>query len=353
MSIVKQLVLSQLWPRLTPPSWRARPRDPRAGEASPRYVDRPGEIVLRPPFENMGVRLNAFAFPASERALQALVDRQLNDPLGGAVDYRVAAPMVVLAHADIDHIRSSHPGDGAKGAMAEDDVAFWVPLLATTPVGGVALPTRFAWYQPYIWVDNSIAAFGGREIYGFPKQTATIESHEDEHGLAHLGITTHVMSVLAPDSRPTLSRLVDLVRVGDGGGAPGGLRQHLDGFMESLQRGRVELTRRLTGSRLPAAEALGALLEQEVHMVVLKQFRVAGDGGRACYQAIVEATATVTGYRRAGFLRGEYRLDVHAAESHPVRADLGLGDGEIRAEAGFWIDYDFRLDEGREVARAG
>ena len=56
----------------------------------------------------------------------------------------------------------------------------------------------------------------------------------------------------------------------------------------------------------------------------------------ACYQAIVEATATVIGFRRAGFVRGEYRLDLEHAESHPLRADLGLGEGQLRPELGFW-----------------
>jgi hypothetical protein len=53
---------------------------------------------------------------------------------------------------------------------------------------------------------------------------------------------------------------------------------------------------------------------------------------------MVEATATVTGFRRAGLLRGEYRLDVQPAQSHPLRADLGLGEGELRPELGFWVD---------------
>jgi hypothetical protein len=257
----------------------------------------------------------------------------------------------VFACANIDHIRSVHPFDGAKGAMAEIDVAFWVPVLATTSVGGVALPTRFAWYHPYIWVDSGIAAMGGREIYGFPKQTAAIEAREDEHGLARLSITTHVMSVLAPESRALPRRLVELTRVGDGGDAPSTARQQLDSLIESLQRARVELTRRLATSRLPATDALAALFEQEVHMVFLKQFRDAGDPERACYQAIVEATATVIGFRHAGFVRGEYRLDLEYAESHPLRADLGLGEGPLRPELGFWIDYDFRVDSGVEVAR--
>jgi hypothetical protein len=88
-------------------------------------------------------------------------------------------------------------------------------------------------------------------------------------------------------------------------------------------------------------------------MVFLKQFRDAGDPERACYQAIVEATATVIGFRHAGFVRGEYRLDLEHAESHPLRADLGLGEGELRPELGFWVDYDFRVDAGVEVARVG
>jgi hypothetical protein len=114
----------------------------------------------------------------------------------------------------------------------------------------------------------------------------------------------------------------------------------------------VQLGQRLAASRLPVAEALAGLLEQEVRMVFLKQFRDVGTDDRACYQAIVEATARVTSFRTAGLLRGEYRLDIAEAASHPLRADLGLGDGELRPELGFRVDYDFSVDAGEEVARA-
>jgi hypothetical protein len=341
MSIVRQLVLSQLLPKLTPTWLSARPREQVATDPAT-YVERPGEVVLRPPFLHTGVQLNAFAFAADPEALQRLVDRQLNAPLAGAVDYRVAAPMVVFAHAAIADIRSLHPVDGPKGSIGEIDVAFWVPVVATRTVGGVAVPTRFAWFHPYIWVDTTIATLGGREIYGFPKQTAVFDTRIDDKGFAGLSLTTHVMRGFGPDSRAEPHQLLELRRVADGD-EPGAVRQHVDGLLESLQRARVALTQRLG--------ALAGLLEQEVHMVFLKQFRDVGEHDGACYQAITEATATVSGFRHAGFLRGDYELDLVDAASHPVRADLGLGAGRLRAELGFWVDYDFRVDAGREVAR--
>src|SRR5262249_21359764 len=83
------------------------------------------------------------------------------------------------------------------------------------------------------------------------------------------------------------------------------------------------------GPALDLEIELGPLLSlTELGMVFLKEFRDAADGSLACYQQIVEARARVLEVGGAGVLTGPYEVKIHAFDSHPIAADLGLGAGD-------------------------
>ena len=93
---------------------------------------------------------------------------------------------------------------------------------------------------------------------------------------------------------------------------------------------------------------LKPLFEPKVPAVFLKQFRDASDGTRACYQAIIELSLPVTGFRIAGsgLLPGQYEARVAQFASHPLQTDLGLPDGPIAARLPFVVNIDFESPNG-------
>ena len=127
-------------------------RLPIAPPEPPKYIERGGEFVLRGPFSQQGTRMYVFLLGADMGKLTELVDRQLNI---GLTRYRPLGPFVALGCADISQIRSLHPEDAKKGFMSERDVAFWVPVIAADDPYGVAIPSRVAWFLPYIFVDSA------------------------------------------------------------------------------------------------------------------------------------------------------------------------------------------------------
>jgi uncharacterized protein with NAD-binding domain and iron-sulfur cluster len=332
----------------------------------PEYLDRPGDLILRPPFEQAGTRLYAFFFRARGEALSDLCDRYLNNPAQGAVTYRPLAPFVVLLCANIEKIRSLDPRDANKGWMSEQDVGFWVPVLAGKMDGDRFVSERPGWFLPAMMVDRGLAVTTGREIFGFPKQQANIVIPRDPREFEEITVDTLTIARYRPDSETAMRRLLSVHH------APDSRRGPLERLWGSIERAGEDLRASLqtlffdvdpaSGVTLPAPALLGNLLRdalrERVRMIFLKQFRDAAAGDRACYQGIIETPATVRKLRDGGPLPGGFVMSLHPYESHPLAADLGLEVHEeggllnARAVAQFWADFDFVVEGGDEVWRA-
>jgi hypothetical protein len=87
-------------------------------------------------------------------------------------------------------------------------------------------------------------------------------------------------------------------------------------------------------------------------MVFLKQFRDAVQPTRACYQAIIEANATITDFRGAGLLPRNWTLQLHQYASHRIVDTLALNPAPHTVHNGFWVDFSFSMDLGQEIWRA-
>ena len=73
----------------------------------------------------------------------------------------------------------------------------------------------------------------------------------------------------------------------------------------------------------------------------------------ACYQAIIEADATVTSFKSFQFLPTAWTLSLHQYASAKILDNLALAPGPTTLGLGFWLDYSFSMNLGREVWRAG
>jgi hypothetical protein len=323
-----------------------RAPSPAPASGLPAYVERPCETVRRHPIEALRTTLFAFGIPARIEALAAMVDAHLNAPSGGAVQYRPAAPLVILGCARLGEARMVEE-DRDRGYMSEIDVAFWVPLVATRRVAGAFVPDRLVWLQPWIFVDSTEAVVHGREIFGFPKAHARFALDDDEHGLSSLSLDTLVHPTPGAREPNVERRLVTITREQLG---------EKERDLAALEA-RVSPFRALAGWGGDLRTRLVAL--QDVRIAFLKQFRHIADASRACYQAVCEAPASVTRFERMRAMRGDYRVRLASYASHPIAAELGLehGEGEgsgaldLAPDFAVQIDFDFVMGRGVEIWR--
>jgi hypothetical protein len=319
----------------------------------PLFVPRGGEQVFCQPLELCQVRFTSFLFPADAAALQALCDRYLNGPSGGAVRFRPLLPRVLLGVADIGRAFPVQSPDERKGWVPEIDVAFWVPVARTGKLLGVSFTEEVAWFIPYVFVDNAWAVAAGREVYGFPKELGRFQVPRGPTDPALVTVDTLAIEHFDPEAEARERRLFELRRAD--AGHVGDPHQTWHEVGEVLE----DFAHALFGSgglSLPGPGLLEQLLDfvthREVPLVFLRQFRDVADGQRACYQAVVEAPARVRQFRHAGRLPGEYRLTVNALDSHPIARELGLAGPDQEALGAWYVDFDFILENGRELWRA-
>lgn len=318
------------------PRRRAAPR-----VSLPRYVDRPGEMALRSPYVLEEVSMSAFVLGARRKALGALLDRYLNIPARGQVRYVPAAPFVVLAAAFSGRAFSGDPEHRQLGYMPETDVAFWVPAWAMRPGTGGLIPDRLVWFMPHVFVSTGAAAAAGREIYGFPKSVVEVQARRSGHALEHLSLVGEVLARNTPETCGIRAPILEVTR---NEAAPGPLR--------SVAEVMGNVIRPLDPSGAWASSLARSFTADEVTIAFLKQFRDAQHTDRACYQAIIEAKATVKSLRGYGHLPGTFQVRWGDYASHPFSDDLGLEPGGQTALAASWVDFDFVMESGREVFRA-
>lgn len=153
--------------------------------ALPSYVERACDVVYAPPFRIGCAELDVFALPADPRALQQLLDRELNAPvkanavLGSqrGLRFTCRTSWVVFIYAAMSRMSSAHARDRTKGTLPSYELSLWVPVEKQREIGGTVVAER-VWYLPYVVTDPVVAAITGREVYGFPKVPARLQKSE-------------------------------------------------------------------------------------------------------------------------------------------------------------------------------
>jgi len=291
------------------------------GPARPRYVTRDSEQAFAPPYRQAGCALYAFAIPAEPARLQQVVDRFLTAPSGGRLRPRVTTRHVLLYFCDFAQSQSHDPEDARRGWLGERECGLWIPLR-------IAGSTTPAFFTHAMFVDSGPAMCSGREVLGFPK----------EIGLLHV----------PRDPARASSLTLDALVMGDERTRPGSWRPLLE--LDRLEAPAASPPEGLRAAVLRWADVLGVdgpgalawLARGRADFYNLKQFRDCADPTRACYQAVVRASATLRGGLRLA-PAGEYAYRVHPHASHPLSDALGL-PAEGRARGVFCgLDLDFEL----------
>jgi hypothetical protein len=363
-------------------------------ENLPDYVERGGRQVWRPPYSAQGADLFGFVLDADPKAIDELLRHDLNEPSGGAVDYRCAHPSIVVLFARIDSLTSTDKPDSERGYVSELEVSVWCL------VADVAVANRLLWYLPYVFVTPGQAVASGREVFGYPKQMGYFKDGFPE-ALWDGGETVVEAEAIDPFGpnveavrRPMIRAKREATDVGDAGVTGQGaeafavLRGHLDSKLDvatevpfgpappasavitpknspppspispatvpAWAARRVLDT--LSGRELAGSPGdLVADLVANPNLLFLKQFRDASCPTKACYQAILEAPLSVhpmsADYRSLDPTL--FEITIQNWDSHPIAADVGVKAGvPLEPTHAFRAGLDFDIQLGDEVWRA-
>jgi len=356
----------------------------------PEYVERGGGQVWRPPYAARQAELLGLIIPADTARIDAMLQRDLVHPSGGALDYRCAHSHVVVVCANIGRMASLDQLDAQRGGMPEQELSIWCLAADMTA------KERLVWYLPYVYADGGRPVAAGREVYGYPKELGTFDTAYPSIFTTN-GASTTISAVgldsYSPTSTAGLLPTATVSRSPGVGLAPPPTGQSFaDEFVGSLFPGGLGVSATLPsasgagpsatitlGGNTPAGPnallpwikpaikkltggGLGTTPEDLVTdllanpaLVFLKQFRDATCATKACYQAVVEASlspdpvgATFTPLDPALF-----GLTLHDWASDPIASELGIAaSAPITPTRAFHARLNFDVLAGLEVWRA-
>jgi hypothetical protein len=316
----------------------------------PLYVDRSNDIVFRPPYLQTNAKLTAWVLPSNLTALQAVCDNALNNPMGGAsatTQYRPILGAVFLVLAQMQKVSSLDPRDSQRGWVPEEDVCFWI--LTAAYVNGQF--DHLAYYIPYIWVTSPYTLATGREVYGYLKSFGYAKLAESPSDPGPLWGDGLVLATYTPETEVTRERIISLTQGPTLLGTPQTFGAGQQTAAVNALLDRIIPTYGAPGVDWTRVRTLAA--NMSLPIVFLKQFRDCVDPTAACYQAVVEANASVVQMNAAQCLPTAWSLTLQQYASATILDDLALSAGPTTVNLGFWLDYTFSQDLGRVIWSAG
>jgi hypothetical protein len=323
----------------------------------PAFVEHGGEIACRHPADAINSHLYGFVVEADRELLNAYCDRCFNRPSGGEQHWEAATSEVLLNFVDIETMGSTDVLDQHLGVTPECEAAIWFPVIDH-------VWNRAAWAVPYMFVDSPLALAGGREVYGFPKQLGTLNIPVADTAPSELSVDTVTLRKHDPESVAKNYRVITVER----GGAPTPLGSPWGHTGEALRdvmaavgatsapdlgngRARGRSCRWLPrrghlSDVVPDLMFFAHLVEEDIPMLLLKQFRDAHEEGAACYQAIVWVDMVVSLFRGGGFLPNDYRIRIDELDGEPISRELGIAR-TCAPRVAFWLHFDFVVELGQ------
>jgi hypothetical protein len=257
----------------------------------PNFVTFPGDPTAPAPIELLGVTLWSFPLPADLGALQAVCDKLIAAPSGGAVRFHPLLPLVLMGVTEFPN--AFFPAVTAQGRAKERELSFSIPGLYASTAGGLP-EIGFALFMPFLFLDNPVAVAAGREEFGFFKLHGALQLPTDQ-GSPGFAADVYGTKTFDPEVFWGETRLLTLTDTGSAANADIGLpwASVADAgakLTTAIFRGAGDVITKLANAATPLAGlALG-----HISQIFLKQFRDIADGTRACYQAVTLARYAVT-----------------------------------------------------------
>jgi len=255
---------------------------------------------LLPPYQSINSQVNGFLFDIGADAIAAYCDRFLNlgDPLERGFIYKplYAAPFGLLtltqypSMCSLDRLvpKSFGVSAGEWDHLQQNEFFCAVPVYRyrLTPANIMFDPV-IRWIQPFIVVDNATSAFSGREILGLDMLYGHIDVGDGaKPGGMSVNVSVPAWETFRPDCPQKMAPFIE-VQMGpplENDGSPDS-----QAAMESLSLNTGGVIAQLQAA-IPALGSIAhGVFPEAMDLVILKQFRAAGDPYTAIYQALVGA----------------------------------------------------------------
>jgi len=317
--------------------------------ASVPYIRYGGNFLLRQPYAIGGVTGYGFGVDGDIAKMQALCDKTLN--LSAETHYRVVSQTVFITFFRMNHLASTIPCDAAKGYLCETELNITLLLAAGKMIGPVFIPNRLVWHMPYLWLDSSHAMIAGRDVYGFPKNYGDISMPLKAGQPAVFRAAAEVLHNFSPQTEGTVQTIVSARRTDAD-------TLQFQGAFQTVESAAAEFLReavRIPDPLLFAGSALADLTQQHfLALVFLRQLPSIVNGDLACYQSIAEASYDLTKFNGAGFLQGEYEVEIFKQDSVPIAVELGFatdaaGNARLKPHVSYFAEIDFTFNQASEI----
>ncbi|MFO0674391.1 MAG: acetoacetate decarboxylase family protein [Polyangiaceae bacterium] len=223
---------------------------------------------------------------------------------------------------------------------------FFIPVAFGTTKNGSFHAERVVWFAPVVYVDTSAAVAEGREVYGFPKLLGRVVAPRLPDDPAHFSLTgaAYQGTPIARQLRPATifeAQRQDAAKFGAHDKSWGTLIEAITGMIDLL---KLDSGDGLWESLRERAE----LFTLDQRLLVLKQFRDAVDGTRACLLQAVECPITVTDFQGAGLVSGDWLVTIPRYPGLDIAEQLGIrgGTDPIKPLAIYRVKLDCRMENG-------
>ena len=201
--------------------------------------------------------------------------------------------------------------------------------------------TESAFFTPYMWVNDSLAMAGGREVYGYPKAFGKIEiigdpDSPDTFSLETLSGTqrgVYSPGPIVPKAQRQYLSMQPLIVVKKSTDPTRPPPQDLFSFILNQDRENQENGTEMDSARLDSARLVFPfvklvrdwLTDGDMPQLFLRQFRDNTTGGEeACFQQIARATYTTDPSPSFHSIPEGYDLEIQDFDSSPIGNELGL-----------------------------
>jgi hypothetical protein len=307
--------------------------------ALPSYVEYGGVTTTPPPDLIQNAVLYGL-FPLADRAaMAALCGKVFAAPSAGAIRCTPIADRLLLTFGRANKVVPEQPPYNQMGYATESQVAFWIPILLERR-NPQQLFDRigFAWFIPYMWVDNPLSLSGGREIFGYAKNWGATTLPGDDAAAPQ---SFNLCAFGGNFDSASASKMSQLINLGPLAAAANIAAPSLTERFEDWLFGGNRMG--LIGNDF--IQLVSDFIHVGTTSIFLKQMRSVVDGTRADFQQITQTKTSVVKLQSVTPITGAYQMSIQAMDSHPIATDLGVASQTLRA--GFKMVVDFELQAGK------
>jgi hypothetical protein len=269
--------------------------------------------------------------------MQSVADALLNPAGGGAVRYEAIAPVALFSFVDVEKCTSAVDNIGW---LPGRECAIWIPLLERETDNPFHL--RLVLWAPYIFIDYAIGMITGREVWGWPKVTASITVDPE------FVCSTTFFRTFDPAMRGETGQLYRILRHPQGQEPGSSWRDGATAAAAIIGGALGEIGARLINT---------LQLQPIVPSVCLKQFRDSAAPEGACYRAIVNSPVRITQFHAGGVLTDRFEIEITTCRSHQIVHDL-LGQQpnsdttRLPVHWASWVSVDFQALSGSVIVQS-